>query len=107
MKIDDLSDRNFLRLGGLFRLGYVYVDLNTNDHYVADSLFYKRKIPVQFGDEMYNDGEKYKVIFCKIRRKDRLGFEEALKEISNKMSLLGHNDYDDYCQQLIRKLMNA
>jgi len=107
VKTKNLSDRNFLRLGGIFRAGYAYVDLLDNDHYVADSLFFRRKIPVKFGDEMAKDGDKYRLVFCKIRRKDIESFEEALAEIRNKMSLLGHNDYDDYCRQLMAVLEKA
>lgn len=31
----------------------------------------------------------------------------GLAEIRNKMSLLGHNDYDDYCRQLMAVLEKA
>ena len=37
-------------------------------------------------------------------RKYRKQFEEALAEIPTKMSLLGHNDYDDYCDQLMKRI---
>ena len=34
-------------------------------------------------------------------------FEEALAEIPVKMSLLGHNDYEEYCEQLISAIDKA
>ena len=90
--------------GGLLSKGYLYVDLNVNSGYVADSLFYKRKIPVTFKDEMVKEGDKYRVIFCKIPKKFCRAFEEALEELKTKMYLLGYNDYEDYSENLIREL---
>ena len=95
---------NYLFLGGRFSLNYAYVDLNTDTDYVADSLFFRHKVPVFFGDEMVSDGDKYRVVFCKVKRKYREEFEKALKELPNKMSLLGHNDYESFCDSLMNLL---
>lgn len=95
---------NYLFFGGLFSLRYAYVDLNVDSGYVADSLFYRRKIRVWFLNEAVRDGDKYRLIFCRIRKKDKQRFEEALSEIRTKMALLGHNDYDDYCDELMRRI---
>ena len=102
--MENKSSWNFLFFGGLFRLGYAYVDLNRDKDYAADSLFYKRKIPVRFQDEMARDGDPYRIIFCRIPRKFRKLFEEALEELKTKMSLLGHNDYEDYCRNLMKEI---
>lgn len=107
MKKENAAGRHYVCLGGWIRLYYMYVDLNVDQDYVADSLFYKRRIHVKFTDEMCRDGDKYRPIFCKIRKKDRKTFEEALEEIPVKMSLLGHNDYEDYCRKLMDELDNA
>ena len=96
--------RHYVRLGGHIYAHYMYFDINTDQDYVADSLFYKREIPVKWGDEMVKDGDKYKAIFCKVRRKHAVKFEEAMEELKTKMSLLGHNDYEDFCCGLIKKL---
>jgi len=104
MKKEKPGGRNYLFFGGLFRLKYAYIDLNTDRDYVADSLFYKRNIHVRFIDEMVRDGDKYRIIFCKIQKKYKKAFEEALEEIRTKMSLLGHNDYDEYCDRLMAEL---
>ena len=93
--------KNFLFLGGHFRLQYAYLDLYNGPGFVADSLFYRRKIPVEFRGEMVKEGVKYCFVRCRIKRKYRQLFEEALAEISCKMSLLGHNDYDAFCEELI------
>lgn len=107
MKNDKSLGRTYLSLGGRFFLHYMYFDLNVNDSYVADSLFYKRKIPVKYKDEMVRDGDKYRAIFCRIRKKDKAAFEEALEEIRTKMSLLGHNDYDGYCVKTLAEIDEA
>lgn len=94
---------NYRFFGGLFYLQYAYVDLCINDSYVADSPFYRRRIPVRFGRVMVKDNEKYRIVLCKVRRKYREEFEKALGEISNKMSLLGHNDYDEFCAGMMQE----
>ena len=99
--------KHYLFLGGRFKLLYMYFDLNVDEGYVADSLFFKRNITVYFGDELAKDGDKYRVIFCKIKRKNKEQFEEALEELKNKMALLGHLDYEDYCHSILNQLEDA
>ena len=84
----------FVRLGGKIFLKYLYFDLNVDSGYLADSLFYRRKIPVRFKEEMARDGEKYRVIFCNVHRKYQKDFEAALEELTTKMCLFGNNDYE-------------
>jgi len=98
---------NYYSFGGRFSQRYMYVDLNVDSGYAADSLFYKRKIPVKFKDEMVREGDKYRVIFCSIPKKFNRAFEEALEELKTKMCLLGHNDYEDYCESLMKELEDA
>ncbi len=75
---------------------YAYFDAPDN---LADSLFYRHKVRVYFGDEYGKDGTEYKIIFCKIKKKDEDKFLAALGELSNKMILFGHSDYDEFCQE--------
>lgn len=96
--------KHYIYLGGKFYDNYMYFDLNVDEHYVADSLFYKREIPVKFKDEMVRDGDKYRAIFCKVRKKYKQKFEEALEELKTKMALLGHLDYEDFCYDMLKKL---
>lgn len=98
---------NYISFGGLFSRRYMYVDLNVNSGYAADSLFYKRKIPVKFKDEMMRDGDQYRLIFCKVPKRFRQAFEEALEEMKTKMCLLGHNDYEEYCESVMKELEEA
>ena len=90
--------RNFVCFGGRFKISYVYID---SHNYLADSLFYKYEVPVKFGDEMSKNGEDYRLIFCKIKRKYKEKFEKALEELNNKMLLCGYEGYEEFCNKLI------
>jgi len=95
---------NYIDLGGFFYNNYAYIDLNTTENYAVDSLFYKRQIPVKFGEEWSKDGDKYKFIFCKVRKKYKKDMEEAFEELKTKMLLIGNNDYEEYCNNIINLL---
>lgn len=99
--------KHYISLGGKFYAHYMYFDIDTDNHYIADSLFYKRKIPVIFRDEMNKPGDKYRAIFCKVKRKYKDDFEKALEELKTKMELLGHLDYQQYCEKVIKELDEA
>ena len=101
------NNMNYICFGGKFNLRYMYIDVNRDRNYLADSLFYKREIPVVFKDEMVKQGDKYRVIFCRIKKKYQKQFEEALEELKNKMQLLGYNDYEEYCERLMNDLAEA
>lgn len=94
--------KSFICYGGLFRIKYLYAD---TPNYVADSIFYKHKIPVKYGEEFVKDGEPYLLVTCKIRRKYRKEFEESFEEVKNKMILLGHIDYEDWWKDLVTKML--
>jgi len=92
---------NYISFGGILNLRYAYVD--TNDH-LADSLFYRRKIPVRFKEEMVKNGSKYKVVICKIQKKYKKQFEEAMAELPTKMCLFGHADYEEFCDDFMNAI---
>jgi len=93
--------KNYIRINGRFSYTYLYLD---TDDYLADSLFYKRKIPVKFKNEFVNENEKYRFITCKIRKKYKEDFEKALEELRSKMLLCGHTDYDERCDTIMREM---
>ena len=95
---------NYICFKGKFWVRYMYVDINRDYDYIADSLFYKRQIPVVFKDEMIKAGDKYRLVFCKIRKKYQNQFEEALEELKTKMNILGYTDYEEYCDNLMKEL---
>ena len=90
--------KNYIKFDGIFKSIYMYVD---TESYLADSLFYRKNVPVKFKDEWVKENEKYIMIFCKVKNKHAKEFEEALDELSNKMCLCGYTDYDEWCQKYI------
>ena len=97
-----LTGMNYLSFDGLFYLRYAYVDLH--ERYLADSLLCRHKIPVRFGDEYVKEKEKYMIVTCKVRKKYRKAFEEAMEELKTKMLLLGYTDYEEFCDNLLKYL---
>ena len=61
--------KNFLRLGGLSILSvqYMYID---HKNYLADFLLAQNHVSVHFGDEFSREDSPYRIILCKVRRKD-------------------------------------
>ena len=83
--------------------GFAFVD--TKD-YLADQIFIKHKLRVYFGAEYANNEGKhdYLIIFCKIKKKDVEEFDKCMKELQNKMLLLGYTDYVDFATDLVTKI---
>lgn len=93
--------KNYVKIDkGLFRDLYAFID--TPKHF-ADQLFIKHKVRVYFQrGEMARPGDRYVVIFCKVRKKDTCRFITALNELPNKMLLLGYDDYAACCEEVMR-----
>ena len=92
--------KNYIKLKkfSLFKNYYVFVD--TKD-YLADQIFIRNKVKVDFGEEAScEDYPKYVVIFCKIKKKDNNKFLKSLEELERKMLILGHTDYGNICQKI-------
>ena len=98
---DNLKNmKNFLKLGGLSILScqYMYVD---HEDYLADALFAQNQVPVRFGHEFKRNGSPYCIITCRVWKKDIAGFERTMESLYNKMLLLGHSDYAEFCEELM------
>lgn len=91
--------KNFWKMEdfSLFANSYVYVDHNS---YLADSLFAQRKIVMKFKTEMTKIDSPYRIIFCKVLKRDVQKFEDALEKLKTKMLLLGYTDYVDVCGEI-------
>ena len=77
---------------------FCYID---RKEYYADDLFIKHKLRVWFYKEMHRQDTGYVIIFCKIRKCDETLFLKAMEELNNKMILLGHTDYSDFCEHIL------
>lgn len=104
-KLEEMSMKNFWKLHGLSFLTVPYMYIDHKD-YLADSLFAENKISVKFGKEMVKDGSPYRIVFCRVKKKDVTAFEHIFPKLTNKMLLLGYHDYLKACED-ITDLINA
>ena len=90
-----------------FSLGRKYFAFVDTDEYLADQLFINHKVRVDFREEYAMPDTPYRVIMCSITKKDVSGFLAALKELENKMILMGHVDYSEFCTGLKEKMARS
>ena len=95
--------KNFLRLDGLSILSVQYMYIDHKD-YLPDSLLAQNHVSVRFGNEFSRDDSPYRIILCKVRKKDTAEFENSMKLLCNKMLLFGHNDYMEFCNSIMETL---
>lgn len=81
-------------------LRYAYYAFLDTDAYLADPIFIKHQVRVRFREEYVRNDSPYRVIFCQVRKRDRMRFLAAMEELPNKMLLLGHTDYLETCCSL-------
>lgn len=81
---------------------YCFVDVKK---YLADKLFVEHKVRVWFQKECTKPGMNYLIMFCKVRKKDRMKFLSALEELKNKMLIFGYTDYENFCYELIENIL--
>ena len=95
--------KNYWRMGdsSIFSVTYAYVD---HSSYQADRLFVQNKVRVKFKGECAKAELPYRIVFCKVRKKDAERFEEALGKLESKMLLLGYRDYPDVCNEITRMI---
>ena len=86
-----------------FRRFFVHIDAEEN---LADQLFIKHEVAVDFGPEFGKAGSDYFIIICSIWKKDHQRFLDALKELPDKMLLCGHTDYEAHCTS-VKKMLDA
>lgn len=82
-----------------FTCSYMFIDCRD---FLADQLFIKHKIPVKSGKELERSDSQYIIICCDIKKKYEKEFLVALSELRNRMLLLGYDDYDEYCESVLR-----
>ena len=92
--------KNYLSLER-FSLRYRFYAYLDSEEYQADRLFIKHQVRVKFLQEYTKKESSYRVIFCRIQKRDEGAFLDALRELPNKMLLCGHPDYPDQCKQLM------
>lgn len=89
----------YQRIDRLSMLYNYYAFLDTGA-YLADQLFIMHQVRVHFREEYARDGSPYRVIFCRVRKRDQKRFVAAMEELPNKMLLLGYTDYLEACHTI-------
>lgn len=90
----------FFRRGPMYDrrwISFAYLD---TDQYLADNLFVKYEVPVDFGDEMKRPGEKYLIIFARCKKKYESGLVLAMSELANKMLICGNTDFVEKYEEM-------
>ena len=95
---------NYLKLRCFSPAHEKYIYLDTGDFLSADLMtkagVFQRRVRV-----MAKKNSPYRLIICKIRKKDEPRFLSALEELRNKALILGYQDYDSMCEKLRRCAM--
>lgn len=77
----------------------MYIDSCT---YLADRLFHEHGVRVSKMNVFRREGEDYRVILAKCRRKDEAKVVEALRKMPMKAELCGWTDYLEYANNFFR-----
>lgn len=93
---------NYIEIKSILGKKYVYID--TKD-YKADNIIVNDKIKMKIIKEFHKEGERYCLIYCKVRKDDAIRFELAMEKLKSKMLVCGYNDYERYCENTLNKLL--
>ena len=81
----------------LFHNYFAFLDV---EPYAADQLFIQHQVTVHFVREYGKPGCPYRIVLCKVRKRDADRFRAAMTELPDKLRLLGHTDYLEVCRTL-------
>lgn len=78
---------------------YCYVD--TKEH-LADDILAKHKIHIKFRKVVDKKDADYCFVVCRIPKKQDNVFQTAMDELSDKMAISNHEDYENFCNQVMK-----
>lgn len=87
-----------------FSLLYQHICFVDSAEHLADGVFAHNQITVRFGAEAVREDSEYRFIFCKIHKRDKTIFLKSMEELKQKMFIMSHADYEDFCIDMFRKL---
>ena len=90
--------KNYWKIASPSLLFFRFMFIDTAD-YLADQLFIRHKVRVWFGKEFVKKDSPFRLILCKVKKKDVDRFLDALGELENKMLLRGYPEYTEFCHQ--------
>ena len=94
-----IESNNYIRIKkySLIKSCYAYVDVS---EYLADDIFYNKKINVDYLHEFSHPEHGYRIIICNILKWQEKKFTCAMEELKDKMLICGHGDYLEFCKKL-------
>ena len=96
-----MAVKNYLDFDGLitiFRRTFMYID---SPEHLGDKEFINQKLRVWFKGSYVNPSEPYQMVVCKVRKRDVQKFYAAMEALPRRMLLMGHEDYEEYCEGMI------
>lgn len=83
-----------LRCFSLFNSYFGFLD---TEDYLAQGLFVKHQVKVKLCEVHVHHSIPYKILVCRVRRKDEAKIIAALNELASKMLICGYRDYLECC----------
>ena len=83
---------------------FLYID---SDRQMAFSLFNRLHIRPKFDSVWQSRETDYRLVFCKVRKKEADLFRQAMKDLMNKMLLCGDLEYEKFCGEIIGAMKEA
>lgn len=88
-----------------FSLKYKYFCYFDTRDYAADNLFAKNNVSVKYEKEACRPDSDFIIVFCKVKKYEVGSFLNSLFELNNKMLLLGHSEYQNFCKNIYETIM--
>lgn len=101
-------NKNYIKLKNIFLFSKLYVFLDTADH-LYEQVLRNNDIMVSNIKEFYKENSPFRLISCKVKKKDEQDFCREILQIRNKALILGYRDYDNMCRQIneCEKILNG
>ena len=79
-------------------LRFVYADRADNR---ADRIFIRAKLPVKFERDFAKDSVPYRMVFCRVRKRDESKFRECMADLERALILEGDEGYRAFCDEFV------
>lgn len=92
-------NNNYLQLYSHSPFSSLFVFVDTIDHLFV-RIMGKNGIHLKGVKEFAKEDSPYRLIMCRVRKKDKTTFVESVKQIQNMALLLGYREYTNVCNTL-------
>lgn len=90
-----------IRSSSLTKCSFLFADTPKN---LAYQLFEKNGLKYNVKGFFEKEGEKYVLIICNFREKDKPLFFKSMQELERNILLMGDNDYLKFCEKTIGQM---